>query len=518
MFMTIQILDCTLRDGGYVNEWNFGEKNIQEIVANLTASKVDYIELGFMKNKIYDKNKTLFDSIDKFERFIPQNKNKTKFYGMVAFGDFELNQIGNKTSRSIDGIRVIFKKKQIKEALQYCEEIKKKGYELFINPTFTDQYSDEEMLNLIADVNKIHPTGFSIVDTMGVMNSYDLTRLYMLVNHNLLPDIKVCFHSHNNLQQSFMDAVTLIQNHKSRDIIIDVSVMGMGRGAGNLNAELMISYLNENYGTQYDILPILKICDEHLSKIYAQKPWGYSMPYFLAASHKCHPNYSSYLIDKQTISIEAINSILLRIPDNKKAVYDENLIKQLYLDYQENVVDDSDVIEDLRQKIGSKSVLVIAPGKTIKENRSEIDNFILSKKPFLVSLNFTPTDYKTDLTFVSNAKRYEEQKEKSNLLITSNIKVSGVSTLNYASYLNNSEMYDNGALMFCVVLMKLGIKQVYFAGMDGFTSNAENYFSKEMINNAKLGEFDKRNEIMKSVLKKFSKQLEIHFITPSLYE
>lgn len=332
--MSIKLLDCTLRDGGYVNEWNFGSEAIKDIVSNLTCVGMDFIEIGFMKSVAYDENKSIFHYVSDFKSFIPQDRKKSKFYGMITYGEYDLNDLSEYDGSSIDGVRIIFKKKQKKEALEFCRLAKDKGYEIFINPTFTDQYSDSELLELIDEVNSIHPTGFSIVDSMGIMNVETVVRLFMLADHNLLPDIKICFHSHNNLQQSFVNAVALIKLQSHRDLIIDASVMGMGRGAGNLNEELMISYLNENFGANYDLLPILKIADVHLSKIFAHSPWGYSMPYFLSASIKCHPNYASYLASQSQISLEDISAILKQIPADKKATYDKELIKTLYLGYQ----------------------------------------------------------------------------------------------------------------------------------------------------------------------------------------
>ena len=102
----------------------------------------------------------------------------------------------------------------------------------------------------------------------------DVIRLCYIINHNLHPQILLAFPSHNNLQLSFSNAQAILEERLKRDIIIDVSVMGMGRGAGNLNTELMISYLNENYDAGYDLLPILKIIDENISKIFSKTPWG----------------------------------------------------------------------------------------------------------------------------------------------------------------------------------------------------------------------------------------------------
>ena len=192
------------------------------------------------------------------------------------------------------------------------------------------------------------------------------------------------------------------------------------------------------------------------------------------------------------------------------------MIKRLYLEYQENDINDDSIIDALKAEIGSKPVLIVAPGKTIETQQAEIANFILSKKAYVVSLNFRPDMIKVDKVFISNAKRFSEQKDLSNVIVTSNIK-SDLPTLNYASYLNNSEMYDNSVLMFLVVLMKLGVRDVYAAGLDGFKNN-DNYADPTMVNNAKLGEFDRRNEIMREMIQRFAKQIKVRFITPSLYK
>jgi len=514
--MTVQLLDCTLRDGGYINEWNFGRDTIRETLASLTQAGLDYIEMGFMKTVPYNPDKTLFCAISDFIPFIPTERRQSKYYGMIALGDYAIEDLPDFDGKSIDGIRVIFKKNKITEGLTFAQQVKAKGYELFINPTFVDQYTDSELLALAEQANHIHPKGFCIVDSMGIISPENLIRMFMLLDHNLLPDIKIGFHSHNNLQMSFMNAKALVDLRSKRNLVIDVSVMGMGRGAGNLNAELMISYLNQNYGTKYNLLPILKIADEHIAKIFAKTPWGYSIPYFLAASVKCHPNYASYLVNKQTISIEAINAILLRIPEQKKASFDENLIKQLYLDYQQNAVDDSEILKELQTQIDNRPILLVGPGKTLLSHHKDIEHFIAQKKPFIVSLNFRPDDMPIDRVFISNAKRFAEQKDLTHVIITSNIKAD-LPALNYASYLNNSEMYDNSFLMFLRVLMKFGVRKVFAAGLDGFQAN-DNYAKPDMINNAKLGEFDKRNDIMRQMILQLSRQIDIRFVTPSLYE
>lgn len=517
----IKVLDCTLRDGGYINDWNFGVEKAKIIVELLQKANLDYIEVGFLTTEKSTENQTLLDSFDKIKTFLPENYDKNRLFGMITYGKFPIELVPDVKESVVGGIRVIFKKNQKEDALIYCKKIKEKGYKLFINPTFTDQYSDEELLVLLKEIANINPYGVSIVDSMGVMKEKDLLRLYYIIDNNLDNNIALCFHSHNNLQLSFSNAQCLMKICNNRKLIIDSTVFGMGRGAGNLCTELITQYINDNYNGNYNIVPILKIVDEQINPIFAETPWGYSVPYYLAATNHCHPNYAKYLVDKQTVPVEIIHELLQTIPDDKKAGYDVNLIKQIYLDNFSKNIDDKDSIKKLFSIIDNRTILLIAPGKSISKEEDKIKEFIAENNPVIISLNFIPENYKADVAFVTNIKRFSSLKEiPVPLFITSNIEnpPSDANILNYSTYINNSKMFDNVSLMILKLLMLNNIKEVYVAGLDGFSSiQSENYVSNNMINNAKENELDERNEIMSEELRQISENIKLNFITKTNY-
>ena len=516
--MSVKVLDCTLRDGGYVNNFAFGEDSAKKIISGLVDSGLEYVEVGFFRNAKSDTETTVFTSFYDVEHLLPNTKNNSKYFAMIVYGTFDIDKIPMKSQTKIDGIRVTFKKKEIDEALAYIKKIQEKGYIVSANPTGVHQYADNELLTLIGKINQYNPDIFAIVDTLGLLKSDELLRIFYLVNHNLNESITIAFHSHNNLQLSFSNAQALLASNTKRELIIDASVRGMGRGAGNLCTELLLQYLNDNFDKKYNLIPILKIIDEQIDKIYATNPWGYNVPYYLAASMKCHPNYASFLTDKASISVESMSEILALIPENKKSNYDEKLIQELYLCYQENEINDTHALENLKNNVANRDVLIIAPGKSINLYKDKILSYIKEKKPYVISINFRPEAFDIDNVFISNARRFSEQTSFENVLVTSNIKAENVITFNYGSYLNNSEMADNSCLMLLKILLKAGIKKVIFAGMDGFSNGNDNYFNVSMINNAKLGEFDKRNEVMSQMLKSLAKSINMTFLTPSLYE
>lgn len=421
----------------------------------------------------------------------------------------------------IDGFRIIFKKSQMNDALEYCKAVQNKGYKIFINPMHTYEYSDKELIELVEKINDISPYGVSIVDTMGIMKPKQVVRIFDIFDHNLNDDIAIGFHSHNNLQLSFSNASALLEYAYSskREIIIDSSVRGMGRGAGNLCTELFMQHLNENYNKKYNLLPILKAIDDSIEKIYQKTPWGYNVPYYLAAINKCHPNYASFLSEKDSITIDAINSILLSIPNDRKLGYDKNLIEQLYLEYQNHKVSDEETIDFLRNELNNKKVLILGSGKTIVKEQDKISKFIKDNEVYIISLNFFTDLYNCNLAFISNINRYKNAvKSGKNYVITSNI-LNEIKNhkyiLNYGSYINNSKMSDNSLLMLLKVLIRCGINNVYIAGCDGFIG--DDYFDESLKNTSRIRDIDDRNEIITSVLENLSCNINIIFLTKSVY-
>lgn len=516
----IKVLDCTLRDGGYVNNWDFKYKNINQIINNLVNAKIDYIECGFLKFNEYVQDKSLFYKTQQLTNLLPKNIGDTKFTLMINYGEYDINDIPESTNNKIL-FRIAFKKNACSEVLKYCKTLKNKGYEIFINPMHTNTYSSKELLDLLAEVNNIKPLGFTIVDTTGGMKEKDILTLFYLIDSNLDNDIALCFHSHNNLQLSFSNAQCLMKICKNRKLIIDSTIFGIGRGAGNLCTELITQYINDNYNGHYDIVPILKTVDEQINPIFAKTPWGYSVPYYLAATNHCHPNYAKYLIDKQTVPVEVINELLKTIPENKKSGYDANLIKQIYLDNFSKNIDDTFIVKKLKTQLSERNILLMAPGKSLSIESDKIHNFIKKENPYIISINFIPKNYNINVAFVSNMKRFSSLDDiHKPIYVTSNIDKcpDNANILNYSLYLNDSKMYDNAALMCLKLLMNIGVKKVNIAGLDGFSNiPTENYVSNELINNAIENEFDERNQIMSEELKKYSESIVLNFITKTQY-
>lgn len=522
---SVEILDCTLRDGGYINEWRFGEANIRRICRKLSESKVDIIELGFLQNGCTDRDVSLFDTVEQTDGYAAIDC-KSKLVAMISLGKFDISRLN--PSDSVSGIRLIFRKNELEEAIKTSREIKALGYDLYFQPVNTPKFTDYELLSFIEAANEISPRAFYIVDTFGAMYASDLTRIFSIVDHNLDSNIKVGYHAHNNLQLAFSNAISFLNTVTNRSIMLDSSVFGMGRGAGNLPTELITKYINDNIGSRYNTTPFFEIYDEILSHIYDEKAWGYNIPYALSAQFGCHPNYASALLEKQTVSVKQIGEILRQVDYSKTTIFDKKYIEELYINCQKNQTDDSEAINALKKIYEGREILLLAPGSSLISDEQLIKDYSNVNNCITISVNFVPENIHVDAMFISNAKRFENfdiMKKVPNcpqtIICTSNLESrDGIIVVNYADYLNEDyTIADNAGLMCINMLIRTGCSKITLAGFDGFCMDkTSSYYSSSMKMNIDSGRAAAMNRAITAQLKSFGNIIPIKFLTKSMYE
>lgn len=322
----LKILDCTLRDGGYINNWEFGEKNISKILALLSQSGIDIIECGFLKKNIkYNPDFTLFDSVNTLQNLLSEQEVNSKYTVMVNYGAFDIDYYP-KNIVDIE-IRIAFKPHELNAVSIYAKQLIDKGYKISLNPMHASIYTVRKMLNLISITNELLPECLTIVDTMGTMTVDDTIDIFEWLDSKLNMKVALGFHSHNNLNLSLDNTRTILDLNLDRDIIIDSSIAGIGRGAGLLKTEIIAECLNNYYNKNYDINKLSQISDKYIKSI--GKEWGYSYPYYLSAKHKCHPNYAKYIIENTNFTNEDINKIFSLIPEKNRIIFNYEIIESL---------------------------------------------------------------------------------------------------------------------------------------------------------------------------------------------
>ncbi|MBQ7275080.1 MAG: aldolase catalytic domain-containing protein [Clostridiales bacterium] len=518
----VSLLDCTLRDGGYINNWEFGYKGIKDIILKLEQTGIEMIEVGFLKGDTYNPDRSVFPDLVSIKNILTHKVGKIVYVGMLDMSDpLSIDKIPPYDGTSIDGIRVIFKKNKINEAYKICTHIKNAGYRLFVNFVSIDSYTDKEFIESLERFNALHPDGVTIVDTFGVLKRKHFMRLVAIADNNLDEEISLCYHAHNNLQQAFGNAESFVEMNLQRDIVIDACVFGMGRGAGNLNLELFAEYMNDNYGTSYKITPMLEIMDEYLSEFYNTKFWGYSLPLYLSACHKCHPNYSIYLAEKNTLSEKAFDELLKSISSEDKLVFSKEKAELYYKKYMENYIDDQESLSKLIKIFKDKRVLLLAPGKTLNSYHDRIDRYI-DNSTIVLCINFYDELYEPSFVFTSNSRRINRlsNQKKAKIIVTSNIKENQTAdyTINYSSYTSEiNDIYDNSGLIALRLLTKLSVKEVFIAGMDGYSEEEKGDYYKEGFESYHTSKMFPKNELISKEIQEIQKYLNIFFITPTNY-
>lgn len=522
----ISILDCTLRDGGYVNNWNFKKKTIKAIINKLDCANIDIIECGFLTEKSESGDCSLFNSVAQIKLLI-SNK-RAMYVAMIAIGEKEINPelLDDYDGESIDGIRLTFHKHEIEKAITWANILKDKGYKVFMQPVGTISYSDMEILELVEKINILNPYAFYIVDTLGSMKRNELLHTYYNIDSNLKKDIKIGFHPHNNLHLAFSNAQALMHIQSKRELIIDASVYGMGRAAGNLQTELIAQYINDAIEMKYDIATILDIYDKHIVHIRERYKWGYEIPYYIAACNKCHPNYAVYLMNKQTLTMKDIEKIVSLIPREERILYNKSLIEDLYLNYQNIKINDREAIRYLRELFHGKNILLLASGKTVIDEKSKIDEFIKDKEPYVISVNFVDDNIGIDSCFVSNHKRIQDildKRKRIDIIASSNLSLQQEENCRYVDYISciNSDerVYDNAGLMLIKLLIRCDVTQVTLAGFDGFSKKTEeNYYNSELRLQVNEEDILEKQERFKRQLENLGKDIRIDFLTNSSYE
>ncbi len=518
--MKINVLDCTLRDGGYINNWGFSQAQIIKIIRSLNQSNVDIIELGYLNDSVEtNANSTLFNSLDSIDAVIDDSNSTAQAVLMIDLFAFNVDKLQHKSTTKIDGIRLAFHKKDTNEALIQSEKIISLGYQLFFQPMVTRNYSDDDFTALITKVNTLDIYAFYVVDSFGSMSLKEFNRYISLADSQLNDGVKLGYHSHNNMQLAFSNAIDLCVNQINREVIIDSSIYGMGRGAGNLNTELITDYLNTNNNKQYQVMSLLEVIDEILAHYFKKYSWGFSPVQYLSASLDCHPTYASYLVNKKTSHIADIRKVLEKIPLDARNSFDEVVINQLYQDF---------LLTNKSQPTGKfditkgKKVLLIASGSSITDNLDRIKQKVGDDYYLVIALNHKP-EFDCDYYFFSNQQRFDEFKDilsSEKTIITSNIycedQIGAVIELKDIAYVGNNFVTNVAILMINHLIMN-NVGNVEIAGLDGYEIGKDNYVYDETSVVASESLFKELNEIISDSLLKLKDDIVIELITPSVY-
>ncbi|SDW42893.1 aldolase catalytic domain-containing protein [Paenibacillus sp. CF384] len=281
-----KIVDCTIRDGGLVNNWDFSVEFVQHLYNSLNEAGVEYMEIGYKNSPkllkgAEDAGPWRFLDDDFLRKVIPQKLN-TKLSALVDIGRVDENDILPREESMLDLIRVACYIQDVPKALELVNVFNSRGYETTLNIMALSNVMENQLLEAFELIEASVVDVVYVVDSYGSLAPNDFNYLVSKFQ-KYLPSKRLGVHTHNNMQLAF--ANTLISVEKGVEFL-DASVYGMGRAAGNCPTELLVAHLKN---TKYNVRPVLDMIEKYMIPLREKEEWGYIIPYMITGMFDEHP-------------------------------------------------------------------------------------------------------------------------------------------------------------------------------------------------------------------------------------
>ncbi|MFA4981565.1 MAG: aldolase catalytic domain-containing protein [Candidatus Omnitrophota bacterium] len=283
----IKVVDCTIRDGGLINNHKFDLKFVRAVYKGLAEAGVDYMEVGYKNSKSLFSPKEYGDwkfcDDDDIKNVIHGVESETKISVMVDVGRVDIDDIKPCKESPVDMIRVASYVKDIDKAIYLVNHFADKGYETTVNIMAISKALDNELNEALEQLEKeSRAEVVYIVDSYGALYQ-ESTEFLVKKAKSILKTKEVGMHAHNNQQLAFCNTIEAIIHDAN---YVDGTVFGLGRAAGNCPLELLIGFLKN---PKYDIRPILDLISEEFIPLSKKLEWGYVIPYAIAGMLNEHP-------------------------------------------------------------------------------------------------------------------------------------------------------------------------------------------------------------------------------------
>ena len=519
-----KILDCTIRDGGYLNNWDYDTILVRDLYSAVSKSGTDYIEIGFRNSEKYvDTSKLGIWTItpEKIIEEVVKNNSGAKISLMIDYGKEDLNTIPEASESKVSLYRIAAHKNKIIDALNLVQKIADKGYETTLQLMGASRYTEKDFLKIIDPIKESQLTYLYFADSYGSILPNEIKRYIDILKQT---DKLLGFHPHNNMQLALANTLEAINLGID---IVDGTVAGMGRGAGNMQLETLIAFFQKSISEEkYNVLPILELINRYFLSLKRNYPWGYSLPYMISGVYEVHPNYAKSL-SEENFSIEDTRLALKVINELESTGFDKNILSkisssgiignQTKLPSQKKINNkktNKALKPDYFKRHVDRNFLVLVNGPTLVEYKSQINEFIEKYNPILIGTNSLGGYFVPDYHVFNNETIFEkninEVSEKSTLLLPNSFGKKYIldnTDINYERIIisnvnQNFFDIDSGILnMNCeavsvlsiAISLAMGASQVYVAGMDGY-KDFETFYELAFLD-YKDKDFNKKNDM-----------------------
>lgn len=292
----IKVMDCTVRDGGLMNKWQFSDDFVRAVFNACVEAGIDYMEIGYKSSEsAFSRDEVgpwKFCDDNDLRRIVGENNTKVKLSAMADIGRIDPDDIPPASESLIDMMRVACYVHQVDKAVWLAEHCMDKGYEVTINLMAVSKVNEPDLDQALADLAKSRVPIIYVVDSFGSLYSESIE--YLVKKYKAaLPGKELGIHAHNNMQLAMSNTITSLMYGAT---MLDATLLGMGRGAGNCPIEILIAFLKN---PKYRLLPLLDVIQNHVKPWQEKIDWGYHIPYLITGSMNEHPRSAIKWMDSE---------------------------------------------------------------------------------------------------------------------------------------------------------------------------------------------------------------------------
>ena len=516
----LNILDCTFRDGGYYNNWNFSNKLVSDYVKKINKSNIDIVEIGF---RFFKKNLNFGDFAYSDDKIIKKFKFKKNIKIAIMINASELLNNKNykkffikKKNTKVEIIRIAAHISEIKNIKSHIIYLYNLGYKVILNIMQISMIKKKDILKLINSINyKNYLHCLYFADSLGSLDPNQIKEIFIESKKKI--NIPLGIHAHDNKGYALSNTLTA-KNYGAT--WLDSTILGMGRGAGNTQTEILVSEIKKYGYLKYNANPLFELSTNYFNILKNKYKWGQSAYYYICAIKNIHPSYLQTILNDKNISSRKVLKILDRLGKIDSSSYDKEFLNSL-------IRNTSNTQSFLKNWCANNEVLIIGNGPNLKKNIISIKKFIKEKKIKVLSLNINKyinskfisyyvASYLDriliDLTKYKSLKKsliipkyiYEKIVPKNKF--NKRVKFFDIKKTVDKFIAKNNYCYipNNLAFSYALAIALIGkAKKIHLAGFDGY-EDLNDIRNKEMMNTIKIYQRNKENP-------------PIFFITDSLY-
>jgi len=389
---SIVFLDCTLRDGGYYNSWDFDHNLVQDYLYAVKDVGVDVVEIGFRTlNKKGFKGACAYSTdsfIDSLE--IPEGLklcvmiNASEILDEGNYSDRKLNLLFPKDAEesNISIVRIASHTYEFLEALQAVKNLKTKGFKIGFNLMQVSECEPEELIILAKEASKYDIDALYFADSLGNMNPEKVLSVIEILRTHW--DGALGIHAHDNMGMGLLNSLYSL---KKGVTWVDSTITGMGRGAGNVKTELLAIEIADLRNIEINIKPLLSLISNKFKSLKAKHGWGTNPFYYLSGKNSVHPTYVQEMIVDSRYEEEDIIAVIENLGSKGGKKYSKNSLleaRNYYSKASQGSWSPLDLFE-------GKELLLIGSGPGVLSHKRSIEEYIKNSKPLVMALNAQST-------------------------------------------------------------------------------------------------------------------------------